>query len=651
MTTMLAAPDAPPAPAPAPPRVRARTRIAGLDGLRALAVSAVVAYHLGLDGIPGGFLGVDIFFVISGFLITTLLLAEVERTGRIGLRSFYARRARRLLPALFLMLAATLVLAATVASDVAAQTARDTVGALAYISNWWALGQEQSYFELIGRGNLLGHLWSLAVEEQFYLLWPLLLAGMGLLAARAGWRLRRIVLVVAAVGALASTAWMATLAVGGGMPLELDPTRVYFGTDTHAMSVLVGAALAAVWNVATFRRTLAPGARALIAGAGVGGLLVTGWLLLTVTEYTPWLYRGGFLVAAGVFALVVAAATHPGAPLGRVLDNPPMRWVGERSYGIYLWHWPILLVTRPGADLPWTGAWVQVARVALVLVVAEASYRYVEVPVRRGALAAWWRGRRAVSRTDGLTAAWLPRSRRATVALGCAAAAAAITAGLLVTAPTADEVAAAAAQGATADIVDSQDAADGRTKGTAGAAGTAGQPAPEGDPAALGLTTADISWYGDSVSLWAVEVLRRELPGVRIDAGLNRSPRFIMDRALADQANAAIRPLVVMHLGNGGPVPGESLGRALTALADRTRVVLVNSTARFAFVRPGNATLAQAAAGHPNVVLVDWAALSEGHPEWFTDGLHLSESGKVAFAAAVRGAMLGTAAGPGLGRG
>jgi len=591
-------------------------RIPGLDGLRALAVAAVVIYHLGAGWLPGGFLGVDLFFVISGFLITTLLLGEIESRGRVRYGQFYLRRARRLLPALFLVLAACLVLSATVARDVAHSTIRDVPGALAYVSNWWMLGQEQSYFDLIGRGNLLGHLWSLAVEEQFYLIWPLLLGALALLASWIGRPVRRVVLVAALVGAVASTAWMATLAFGLGIPLQADPTRVYVGTDAHAMSVLVGAALATVWNVRRFRTALAPGARAVLVAAGTVGLVLAGLLAVGVSEYSPWLYRGGFLLAAGVFALVVAAATHPGSPLGPALDNPPMRWIGQRSYGIYLWHWPIFLVTRPGIDVPWVGPGVEAARVGLVVLVAAASYRFVEVPVRRGDLGRWWRARRDA----GLGLA--PATRRGALALGGAVLAVVATAGLLATAPSAQEVAAAQAQGGTTDVVDS-----------------AAREAPVVPTA--GLTSADISWYGDSVTRWAVEALRRDLPAVRIDAGLNRSPGFIMNRATTDAAAGRAGRVVVMHLGNAGPISERALRDALTTLADRDRVVLVNSTARFAYVQPNNAVLARVAAGQPNVVVVDWRALSAGHPEWFTDGLHLTEAGKAEFAAAVHRAALG----------
>jgi peptidoglycan/LPS O-acetylase OafA/YrhL len=638
-------------------------------------VAAVVTYHLGVEWLPGGFLGVDLFFVISGFLITTLLLTELERTHRIAFGQFYLRRARRLLPALFLVLAATLVIVATFAPDVVTQVLRDIPPALLYVSNWWAIGDQQSYFELIGRGNMLGHLWSLAVEEQFYLVWPAVLGLVSLAAVRIGVSRRSLVLLVATGGAVLSTAWMAYLAVTGGYPLDADPTRVYFGTDSHAMSVLVGAALATFWTVGSFRVGLAAGARAVIVGAGLVALAATGWLLLHVSEYTPWLYRGGFLVAALVFALLVAAATHPGAGLGRVLDVAPMRWVGERSYGIYLWHWPVFLVTRPGVDVAWDGVGVDLARVGLVLALAAASYRYVEVPIRHGALGRWWAGRLALRAPD----TWVPGSGRGVLAVLAATGSVALLAALVVTAPPAvDSQARALAQAG--DIVDTEVSAapsvrpitapssapspsPSRSAPASASASASTRPSPSTSvslppaptgglaagvspadrplPAGNTLSTADISWYGTSVSMWAVEVLRAELPGVKIDAGNNRSPGFILDRVRRDLSGGSLRPAVVMHLGDAGPVSEDDLDQMLTTLGDRVRVVVINSTARFAFVPEGNRTLQRVALRHPNVVVADWTTYSTGHADWFKDGLHLTEKGKPVFARFVRQAMLG----------
>jgi peptidoglycan/LPS O-acetylase OafA/YrhL len=616
--------------------------IIGLDGLRALAVASVVIYHLGAEWLPGGFLGVDIFFVISGFLITTLLFGEIAKVGNIRFGQFYLRRARRLLPALFLTLGLTAFLVATVARDAAAEFVKYVPGALVYASNWWSINAHQSYFELIGRGNPLAHLWSLAVEEQFYLIWPAILGLALFIARKFGLRLRTFVFVVAFGGALLSTVWMGWLSHRNGYPLDADPTRVYFGTDSHAMSVLVGAALATMWQPLKMRKAIPTTGRIVITGVGVLALLATCWFLLNVSEYTPWLYRGGFLVAALVFAVLVAAATHPASLLGAGLQWRPFVWVGERSYGIYLYHWPIFLVTRPGTDIPWDGLWVQFVRVGLVLAVADVSYRFVEVPIRQGALGRMWHAYRATITAYGLTPTLRVTERHMRIPASIALVLVVVT-GFGLSSGLATDASAQAHLGAGEDPTPTPTApattppiSRPTTKPSVTPARTA---APSKAPAVAVvanvpsvITGKQVSWFGDSVSLWAATAIAHQLPGVTVDAGLNRSPGFIQGRVMNAKSRHTLRPVVVMHLGDAGPVEPGRLDRTLKALQDRYRIVLVNSTARFAWVPSSNVTLKNAAAKYRNVVLADWHSYSKGHRDWFKDGLHCSTKGKPIFA-------------------
>jgi peptidoglycan/LPS O-acetylase OafA/YrhL/lysophospholipase L1-like esterase len=377
----------------------------GLDGLRALAVIGVVLYHAGFAWIPGGFLGVEVFFVISGYLITSLLITEWQGRGSINLKAFWLRRARRLLPALYMLLLAVVAFAVIFLPEEVAGLRRDVLAALGYVTNWALILRHQSYFESVGRPPLLQHLWSLAVEEQFYVFWPLIFMGlMGLFRTRK--RAMWAVLGAAAVSSL----WMAIL-----YRPDLDPSRVYYGTDTRASGLLIGAALAFIWlpvrRAAPFAedtpRTWRARLRTELATdvidlAGLAALAALVVLYTHINEYQSFLYRGGFTLVGLATLGAIAVAVHPrGRVVPRLLGWGPLRWIGLRSYGIYLWHWPVFQVTRPQLDLPLDGLPLLALRLSVTLVLVELSYRFVEVPVRKGALErAWqaWREARGVRR-------------------------------------------------------------------------------------------------------------------------------------------------------------------------------------------------------------------------------------------------------------
>ena len=372
-----------------------------LDGLRALAVVAVLLYHAGLTRAAGGFLGVDVFFVLSGFLITSLLLGEHAREGRISFGRFWSRRARRLLPALFLMLGAVAVYGALLAPPGSlADLRRQALATLAYGANWNQIFSGQGYFAQLAAPSPLLHTWSLAIEEQFYLVWPLLLTALVALGrrgkgdpdgARRGARRLLPLLAFSLAGAAASATAMALLFHGGA-----GVNRVYYGTDTRSQDLLVGAALAALVQM---RRNpwAAPGTRprrVALGVAGGAGLAVVVAASTLANGSSGWLYRGGFAgVAVATAALLGAVALVPASPWGRVLALAPVRYVGRISYGLYLWHWPVFLVLD-GDRTGLAGAALVAVRLAAAAVVAVASYHLVEAPIRRGALAHWraWLG-------------------------------------------------------------------------------------------------------------------------------------------------------------------------------------------------------------------------------------------------------------------
>jgi peptidoglycan/LPS O-acetylase OafA/YrhL len=368
--------------APRIPHLRA------LDGLRGVAVLAVVVYHFAPDVAPGGFLGVDMFFVLSGFLITSLLVAERESTGHTALREFWVRRARRLFPALFLVLLAVGAWSVLKATPLEHDRLRDDgFAAIGYFANWRFISSGQSYIEqFVGIGpSPLRHTWSLAIEEQFYLVWPLFVAGLGVVliarARRSGRPmapLRPVLVALCLVLALVSVVLMALLHHAGD-----DPSRVYYGTDTRAHLLLIGAALGAA-----SAGMLSVGARrrGLLVGAGiVASVLLIAAMLTTHADHT-WLYEAGYLGISIAVALVIAAAAQPGFnPLARILRTRPLVGLGLISYGVYLWHWPIVVwfdPARTGLD----GAALFALRAVLTLGVSLASYFLVEMPIRRGVL-------------------------------------------------------------------------------------------------------------------------------------------------------------------------------------------------------------------------------------------------------------------------
>jgi peptidoglycan/LPS O-acetylase OafA/YrhL len=364
----------------------------GLDGLRAIAVLAVIVFHLGFDWAPGGLLGVGIFFTLSGYLITDILLSQLAARGRIGLGSFWLGRARRLLPALFLMLALVTAWVTVFGPSQPDQFRKAVLSAVFYVNNWEQIFANVSYFARFAPEGPLNHLWSLSVEEQFYILWPfLLLIGTRLVREAplpSGIRPRLAILAVAL--AVVSTILMAVL-----YHPSLDPSRIYYGTDTRAGGLFFGAALAMVWPSRRLSRRIAPQARNVLDAIGVLGLAVIALMIWRTGEFSSFLYDGGFAVLSLATVAVLMPLAHPACRLGVILGVRPLRWIGVRSYGIYLWQTPVIVLTgthsRHAESLLGKGL-----QVAAVFVVAALSWRFVEEPIRHGAIDRFFARRRAV---------------------------------------------------------------------------------------------------------------------------------------------------------------------------------------------------------------------------------------------------------------
>jgi peptidoglycan/LPS O-acetylase OafA/YrhL len=591
----------------------------GLDGVRAIAVVAVLLFHLPARLLPGGFLGVDVFFVLSGFLITALLLGEMERTGRLRFGAFYARRARRLLPALLAVLVVSAILVLTVARDAAAAFRQDAIAALTYTTNWWYIVDDRSYFEVLGRPPLLQHLWSLGIEEQFYLVWPTV--------AFFAWKRwgRRGVGVTAVAGALLSTALMAFLAVQADIPASADTARLYFGADTHAMTVLVGAALAIVWRPGSLPRQIPRSAQSAVGIAGGAAILALSAVFVWGAESSAWLYRGGFLGVAIVTALLVMAASHPAARFGLLLGNPTMRWLGTRSYGIYLWHWPIFLVTRPDLDVPLSGWWSAALSLGLTFAAAEISYRWLEMPIRSGALTRWWSrvSRGALrARVEALAVASLII---ATVTVGGVA---------LASVPGVDSTTylGGVTEAGAGELTSKQDAA---------VSGLAPEPSAqerkehrrERRLSALPLQEQPITAVGDSVLLGAREALAERLPRLTVDAAIGRQPVDIANRVRERIRLDRLADVLILQTGTNGPPDPQGFPDFLNSLADLNQIVVITVRSQVPWMDESNETIRRAAAGVDNVVVADWARESAGHREYFEpDGTHLTPRGQQAYA-------------------
>jgi len=364
----------------------------GLDGLRAIAVIAVILFHLGFDWAPGGMLGVGVFFTLSGYLITDILLGQLNARGRIKLVAFWLARARRLLPALFVMLAIVVAWVTIFGPAQPDQFRKGVISAVFYVNNWQQIFANVSYFARFEAEGPLDHLWSLSVEEQFYIVWPfLLLLGVKLVRERplpSGVRPRLALLTIA--GALASTILMAIL-----YKPSLDPSRIYFGTDTRSAGLLFGAALAMVWPSRKLSRGIAPQARNTLDAMGVAGLLIIALMIWQTGELSSFLYRGGFMVLSLATVMVLMPLTHPACRLGGWLGVRPLRWVGVRSYGIYLWQTPVIVLTSPqgihGHSLVRS-----LLQVAAIFAIAAASWHFVEEPIRHGAIGRFFARRRSV---------------------------------------------------------------------------------------------------------------------------------------------------------------------------------------------------------------------------------------------------------------
>jgi peptidoglycan/LPS O-acetylase OafA/YrhL len=566
----------------------------GVDALRAIAVLAVFLYHAGVGWMPGGFLGVDVFFVVSGYLITSLLLSERRRTGGVRLGEFWVRRARRLLPAVGVLIAVTMVVAAIMEPDRMTELRGDAISSLAYVANWHFVFEHQPYFEQFQRPSLLRHLWSLSVEEQFYLFWPLAFAaGMALLG-------RKRLLVGVLAGAFASLALTWIL---------FDPanaSRVYYGTDTHAAGLLIGIALALVWSPWQLRRAR-PG-RWCGPILDIVGVVALGYVVLSflhVHDYDLALFHGGYLWLALASAAVIAVMAHPTARLGGLLAQPPLVWLGLRSYSFYLWHWPVLALTRPGLDVSLPRGILIPLQLLTVLALADLSYRFVELPFRGK--------RRIFSLPDG----WL-RVGRPALAFSVVAVVALVGWSGIVSSNSAPNIAAASTAEfakVTAEPVSYRNAKGLRGDHKALHHGSEGKP-------------PRIVAFGDSVMIGAKDKLAARFgPRFSMNAKVGRQAGEFVELAQRLKRRGGHVDALIVQMGNNGPLYGDEMEALRKATSNVGELFLITDHAPVSWQDESNHALEEADATWPHTTMIDWAPVAAAHEDLLWDGIHLTPTG------------------------
>lgn len=618
-----------------------------LDGLRAVAVVSVLLYHFGVEGMRGGFLGVDVFFVVSGYLITGQLVTRWVLGGQVSLRTFWTARARRLLPGLGALLVGTTATITVLDRGQLSLFRGDLAAAATYSSNWWYVFHERSYFVDAGRPPVLQHLWSLAVEEQFYLVWPLIVGAVVLLCACVETRLRMLLAAALAIAA-ASSLMMGVGSALSHAPQAGDPSRWYFGSDSHVMGLLLGAALALTHRGAglggTRDRVTAP-ARGGHTALGFAALALLVTMLSRTDELSGWLFRWGFLAVSLLTVTVVAVASRPG-PLASVLERPVLRGIGRRSYAIYLWHWPVACFTRPGVDLPVSDGAAFALRLGLTLLLAEATYLWLEQPVRRHGWRPVW---------HLVVGARIGAFRAPTVITVFVAA---LVAGVVMPATAAPLEPRYEGRG-TVYVADPGRPSSLHVEPAAPAQSPPGRrdrkadtsaprtPLPHARPtpphSRQGLRDYDLDVYGDSVPLGAIPDLAATFGSVANHAAVGAQSWALLPQLTADaQAGRLDGDVVLLHTGDNGVIDRAQLDSAISALSGAARVVLAVPYVPREWQAANRSSTLSVATRHRNVTLMAWDQAARSHPGYLgPDGIHLTPSGEHAYASLVAAVSIG----------
>ena len=566
--------------------------IPAIDGLRAIAVIAVMLYHLGFSWIPGGFLGVDLFFVISGYVITRLLLDSIQRSGGLDLRGFYVGRIRRLLPPLIFMLVITAIFVGVWAPDSMRRFLTDAPFAITGLMNWWLVFKHQDYFESFGRPPLLQHTWSLGVEAQYYLIWPLILYFVLKVFGK------KVIPTAALAIATFSGIALFLASVRADISSTQAVSHVYFGTDTHSIGLFLGSALAVSWIPQNLRVNIEKRAQDFIDFIGVFGLIGIIASFLFIQEADPTAYRIAFPLVGIFGSAIIMSIVHPASRFAPILQNSFLVWVGERSYAIYLWHWIVFQVTRPAQDLEGSTWALYTFRILVVFALADISQRWIEVPVRNGAISNWLRGMKyrtkEVQRRQKATAGVVSLALLATVAL---------------------------VRSNAIEIADRNNAVV--------------KPMVKDDQVATISKIEGLWVVGDSVILGIRNELESKEHIGLINARVGRQAAELLTVIKHDKSKM-VGMKTVINLGNNNRLTSSEVSDIFLELKDQPLVIVVNTAVPRGWRDENNLLIKTEADKYPNFRVVDWANKSENHPEFFApDGVHLIPAGIAAYVSAI----------------
>ncbi len=568
--------------------------IPAIDGLRAVAVVAVMMYHLGFSWIPGGFLGVDLFFVISGYVITRLLLDSIARSGGLDLRAFYKARIRRLFPPLVFMIFVTIIYIGIWAPETMRRFITDSPFALSGAMNWWLVFRHTDYFDSIARPPLLQHTWSLGVEAQFYLVWPLILL---LVLRQFGKRkIPGAALLIAAISGI--SLFIVSLTVDAASAAQVS--HVYFGTDTHSIGLFLGAALAVSWVPQNLEERVNKRAQDFIDGIGVLGFVGLIGTFLFVNESDPTLYKLAFPLAGLFGCAILTSIVHPASRFAPILSSKVAVWIGERSYAIYLWHWVVFQVTRPAVDLEGSAWALYALRILIVFALADISLRLVELPIRSGLVEYWFKGMKYRTKK-------VQQRQKISVALAI----------ILVLVGT-SLMSANAISKSDKEMAAVKKQLEQPVKATEISAT---------EPGGLWVT-------GDSVILGIHYELETRMHIALINARVGRQASELITVMQQDKTNV-VGSTVIFDLGNNNRLTTNQVVAVFEEVKNQPKIIVINTAVPRGWRDENNALIAQYAALY-GATVIDWAQISFGHPEYFApDGVHLVPAGVRAYVDAI----------------